>query len=241
MSTPLPSRDRDLHTVLRATEVHLRDRARLRAERGPDPAIPADADTDALRQELDAAAARDPEGAARLGVRLRAARAGLALQARAIPDDALEGLYDQVRAATGEASPWARARMSEAFLDAPLNLQRWRGAALAACAVLAVGAGLFAGGRLGFDDGAGARALERVDPRNRLLPRLDAVAYPAPQRGSAYGTFVSDPGADAPLPSASPFYLFVGDPRRGSDAQHRLDAVLRPLPVEAREEVGERN
>lgn len=257
--TPDPSAPRALREVLLDIEYALRADTRRRAERAHRGGSPAStAHLSELAAELEACVAHSPADATRRRRRLRAVRAHLALHARDIPAGALAGLYEDVRAATDHASPWERARMSDAFLDAPRQLARWRGTALAACAVLALGAGLFVGGRLGFDD-SGPQGLERNDPRNALLPRLESLdMLPDADLSGAgarigSGTLVSDepgsgdpgrstPGSSNPgtrrLPrrrSAQSFYVFYGNPlRAGDDAARRLDAVpVRIFPVGA--------
>ncbi len=222
---------RDLRRVLDEIDQILLVDVRRRAEEGgvvPDTRLPA------LLAELEEAVEASPEQAARLARRLRAVRARLALGVRDVPAGTLDGLYDEVCAETDAASPWARSRMSDAFLDAPRDLVRWRSTALAACALLALGAGLFAGGGLGFEEDEPGRALERMDMRNALLPRLDA---PTPRtqprlRGRSNGTFVSTPGEDDRARERRGFYVWFGTPREPAEAQRRLDAVgVRVFPV----------
>ena len=150
-------------------------------------------------------------------------------------------VYEDVCAATDDSSPWARSRMSDAFLDAPQHLMRWRSTALAACALLAVGAGLFAGGRLGFDDEGTGTTLERIDRRDQILQRFDAagVLPPRSRRARGTGTLVSDPGAEDFSPnrrrgSRSGLFLWYGPAREPAEAQRRLDAVgVQIFPVGA--------
>jgi hypothetical protein len=238
-----PAPPRALAEILSETEQRLDADVRRRSQpgsAGPDPRLPA------LAAELEAAAARVPTEATRYARRLRAVRARLALCVREVPAGALDGLYEDVCAATDDVSPWARSRMSDAFLDAPQHLVRWRSTALAACALLALGAGLFAGGRLGFDDEDAGRSLERVDRRNDLLPRLDTAGFlpPAKRRARSPGTLISDPGANNPGSNArgltrsrsgrSGLFLWYGPAREPAEAQRRLDAVgVQIFPVGA--------
>lgn len=234
---PIDSSPRTCAEILLETERVLDADRRRRS--GPE-AAGLDARLPVLAAELEAAVARDPRDAQRHARRLRAVRARLALSARDMPAGALDGLYEDVCAATDDSSPWARSRMSDAFLDAPQHLVRWRSTALAACALLAVGAGLFAGGRLGFDDEGTGTALERIDHRDEILQRFDAagVLPPRSRRARATGTLVSDPGAEDFSPSRrrgsrSGLFLWYG-PARAAEAQRRLDAVgVQIFPVGA--------
>jgi len=218
---------RDLETVLRQAEHLLQARTRDRLERAvPQAAGAPPARLREVAQELERLTMEDPVAAARAGARLDDVRTRLALHTRDVPDAALVGLYEDVRAATSETDPWARSRMSEAFLDAPRHLVRWRRTAMAACAVLAVGAGLFAGGRLGFESGD-AGGVGGADPRDGILERLHIAGPFAGQRsrGPAAGTLVSVPGASEPERKAPSFWVFHVDRRRPSNAGRLLDAV----------------
>ncbi len=230
--SPTPEAARDVRTVLLEAEHMLRACARQRSERAVDgePAPgggPAErAQLARVAEELETAAAAAPDLAQRHERRLAAVRGRLAIHTRDIPSGALDGLYDDVRAATAEASPWARSRMSDAFLDAPRQLARWRSTALAACALLAVGAGLFAGGRLGIEGPDAGRSLEREDPRDDILPRFSAsrLIRPAARGRGGIGTLVSDPSPEMRAAPAPGVVVFYGS-RTPSEAQRRLDSI----------------
>lgn len=154
----------------------------------------------ALRAHLDACpACRD-----RHAGRVARIEGVCALRARAVPDGALEGLRQRVMAGVASGT---HAGMSEAFLDAPQALARWRAVAVAASLLLVTGAGLLASGAL---DRASTRP-ER-DLRDTLLPPLARPWTPsaAPQR----------PGDDLLQPVLMPgqgvrgFYLQPARPGR---------------------------
>ncbi len=226
---PRTSAPRQLGALLAEAEGLLAARTRDRLEHG-DPSI-SPPRLRALAQELARCVAEDPAAAARLGTRLADVQTRLALQARDVPTGALAGLYEEVRATPQDASPWARSRMSEAFLDAPRHLVRWRRTALAACALLAVGTGLLAGGRLGFDVPSGAR--RGADPRDGILERLaeGGALGGRHSRRSPTGTLVSMPGAgspsrgSAPGEDAPPYWVFHIDRDAAASAVRFLDAV----------------
>ena len=165
----------DVRELLAELEGLLRERRRLHVERSSALRPPPVDDLIEVWDELEQGAAEDPVAASRYAKRIADVRARMALHIRDVPDEALEGLYDDIRAATDSDNPWSRSRMSEAFLDAPDSLARWRFAAMAACAVLALGAGLFAGGGLGFDGRGDTDALAREDLRDRTLERFDVA------------------------------------------------------------------
>ncbi len=215
-----------VHQVLVELEGLLRERRRLHVERSSGVCPPRVDDLIDLWDELEQCAAEDPVAASRFAKRIADVRARMALHIRDVPENALEGLYDDIRAATDSDNPWSRSRMSEAFLDAPDSLARWRFAAMAACALLALGAGLFAGGRLDFDGRGDADALAREDLRDRTLERFDVAGNlrlpMLPSRRTA--TFVSTqprmPGDAYPSSPAkrSGLWLFpVGARQSGDD------------------------
>jgi hypothetical protein len=151
-----------------------------------------------------------------------------ALRSREVPGGLLEDLksrvLSQMRApstsqpgsARTDAARLDAGGMSAAFLDAPASLARWRGMALAASVLLAVGGGLLASGRLALVPESGAQDREL---RDALLARLDA----------RYGRTDGDPRLD-------------GSGRRDDDALQpvmlpghgmRGYYVVRPTPVRA--------
>lgn len=208
----------DVHELLAELEGLLRDRRRLHVERssGVRP-LPVD-DLIEAWDELEQRAAEDPAAASRYAKRMADVRARMALHIRDVPEKALEGLYEDIRAATDSDNPWSRSRMSEAFLDAPDSLARWRFVAMAACAVLALGAGLFVGGRWNFEGGGDADALAREDLRDRTLERFDVAGNlrlpTRPSRGTA--KFVStQPMAPGTQPMA-PGDAYPGSPAKRS-------------------------
>jgi len=126
--------------------------------------------------ELAQLASADPVRANRLRKRLSRVFAFAQLRAREVPERWLDGLYDDVYAASSE--PLGRSRMSLAFLDAPRSLQRWRQTAVAACLLLAVGVGWNATRDTSVvDDTAGVHSLYDLNhPLNGVLERVDADA-----------------------------------------------------------------
>lgn len=130
---------------------------------------------DAARLAVERAAAACETLTPALARRVQRVQASVQLQGRRPPARDLDGLFEAVRDGVA-GDPWARAGMSQAFLDAPRVLARWRGAAMAACVLLAVGA--FALGRTqGAGDDDTGRPLH--DPRDELLERVDAPSTAA--------------------------------------------------------------
>jgi hypothetical protein len=98
---------------------------------------------DALLGHLGICAACEAHHASRV----RALEGRVALRERALPDGALDGLYEAVREHT--LGDWGHGGgFSDAFLDAPRSLRMWRSVAVAAALLVAFGAGLFVTGRL---------------------------------------------------------------------------------------------
>lgn len=144
--------------------------------------------------EIELRVRTHPEEAARLAARLNRVRADHALRMRELPDEALDGLYEDIRAGLTGDGAWLRAGMSEAFLDAPNALVIWRRVAVAACLLLAVGAGYMAP-REGRTDtsGSSVRGMELLDvspetgvqagfERGRTIPRSRRSPRWAPAR-----------------------------------------------------------
>lgn len=100
------------------------------------------------------------------GVELARLEGLCALRGRAVHEGALDGLRERVLAGVAAGT---RAGMSEAFLDAPRALARWRMVGVAASVLLVAGAGLMAAGVLGVTPAPTGR--ER-DLRDTLLPPL---------------------------------------------------------------------
>ncbi len=175
------------------------DRALAEAERalrtghGPD---------ETALDELEQLAAADPARAKRLQKRLSRVFAFAQLRAREVPEGWLDGLYEDVYAASSE--PYGRARMSLAFLDAPRSLQRWRYTAVAACLLLAAGVGWNSlRGDDDVADTAGVRSLYDADhPLNNMLER-ETFGVDEPEAPGASGDAV--PVLDQPRRARSPF------------------------------------
>lgn len=227
-----------LSDLLGRAEALLEARARARATCMSEEAV--SAELGSLFSHLEERAAARPDEARRLAGRLEEARARHALQERELPAGVLEDLYDQVRAGVTGESAWRRAGMSEAFLDAPRNLVMWRRAAVAACLLLAVGAGWTLRGE--EPDTAGVRAdmLRLVDPRDGLLERLDRpVAVPAVARtrpvgiGGRLNTIGTGSSARASVRPSRGVIVFNGAGRTDADARRMLDGV-RIFPVPGR-------
>ena len=172
----------ELRAACTRAEILLAEAARAR-QAHPE-AAPRPEQLEAARLGLEEAAAACGALPPALARRVQQLRARFVLQARAEPSGALDGLYEEVRAAAA-ADPWGRAGMSGAFLDAPRSLVRWRGVALAACVLLAVGAIALSRAEVRFDEPAGPRPLQ--DPRDELLVRYeeDGEAEAAPAAAGA--------------------------------------------------------
>ncbi len=209
--------------------------ARLRAlERGAGDAASAAA-VHELRRHLGACApCRQAHGA-----RLAALEGLCALRSRQVPGGLLEDLKSrvltQVRTPTAgrlTAGHGDAGGMSAAFLDAPASLARWRGVALAASVLLAVGAGLLASGRLSLMP---ARGTQDQDLRDALLPRLEARREP--ERGGASRS--DDVLQPVMLPGRGMGGYFVGRPAASpgpaapakTAPAHVGPAAVRPKPV----------
>ncbi len=162
--------------------------------------------------DLDAAVRSDAADAAALADRIDAARSLATLRLRRVPDGALDGVYEAVRARmAGSDEGLVQAGISRSFLDAPRSLAIWRRTAVAAIALLALGAGLWM--RAPATDGEpGTAAAESGDPRDDLLRRL---------------TPVSDAVPDVP---ANRLFRVGGQPGRPVDARRILDGI-RIMPV----------
>ena len=194
------SAPRDLRTALARAEVLLDEAARAR-QTHPDDAPRADRLEDA-RVEVEQAAEACANPSPTLARRLQAVRSRFALQERAAPAGDLAGLVDDVQAAVA-GSPWQRAGMSGAFLDAPRSLARWRGAAVAACVLLAVGVGVLGRANVSFEEGPTPRPLS--DPRDELLQRFDAPPMAADAHAAPAGFLRPSPARRAmPVRTGAP-------------------------------------
>ena len=223
---------RPIVEILDEVESLLRARARLRLDH---PSAEAAASADPRLDEqielamaaLDEALAASPADAAGRATarRVERVRALHGLQTRPLPDEALDGLYDDIRSGVtaGMGAPWVRAGMSGTFLDAPHSLVIWRRTAMAACLLLAVGTGFF------FGD-AYLPATERggtgADPRDRLLRPAgvgDATRVtPASSRGDM---------RFAPVRGGTGFVTFGRPDASDIDAGRMLDGVrIFPVP-----------
>ena len=243
---------RSLSDLLAEAEALLRTRTRARMGRdvdGREGGTQTAQDLAGLLAELDAAAADRPDDATRHARRLDRVRALAALQMREVPGSTLEGLYEDIRAEVTGANAWHRAGMSGAFLDAPRSLVLWRRAALAACLLLAVGAGFSLGGGTLGSPGVdyGGQTMLLVDPRDALLERLDARGPAAPPAAQPAGYPGAARGGMRTVGSAPRrgLYVFGRGARRASaaeaDARRMLDGIqIFPIPGRAVEE-GEQN
>ena len=215
-----------LLVLLRRAESLLDEAVRRAGER----VVPGDAGTTTqaeLRESLDQtlarlefAAQREPTEARRHGSRLNRVRGRHALHARRMPQGALDGLYEAVRAEAAGERGWMRSGMSGAFLDAPRSLVLWRRTAMAACLLLAVGAGMMLNERPLTNPGdlGGVRA--GFDPRDELLS-LRSGAERAP--GSADGAIVPTSGGPRSMTpgSMTPGSRMPGSTGTGSRAAGR--------------------
>jgi len=232
---------RSLSDLLAEAEALLRTRTRARMGRdvdGREGGTRTAQDLARLLVELEAAAAGRPDDATRHARRLDRVRALAALQMREVPDSTLAGLYEDVRAGVAGANAWHRAGMSGAFLDAPRSLVMWRRAAVAACLLLAVGAGFSLGGGTLGTPGTPyeGQVMRRVDPRDALLERLGTrapsaqpAAYPGAVRGGLRAVGSTPRGR---------LYVFGRGARRASleeaDARRMLDGIqIFPIPGRA--------
>ncbi len=208
MSAPLP-----LCEALRAAEAALDDLTRERLAHPEREVHEAEARVRRAMATLGEAAPQPLS--AELQARLDTLLARHALHARAVPGRVLEGLFEAVQAGAG-ADRWGRAGMSGAFLDAPRSLGRWRALAAAACVLLFAGGGLLSQARVSFDEPPGVQPLQ--DPRDELLPRLDAPAVSAASARRAL-----EPVGDAvPVGHAPARRDGRGAPRRGVVSFHIL-------------------
>lgn len=187
-------------------------------------------------EALDEACAEDPRGAERLARRIARARALVALRMREVPDEALDGLYESVRAHTIEAEAgdlaWRRAGMSRAFLDAPQTLARWRSLAVAACALIAVGVGLVVTRQVDVVDPTSqptaAQPGSAGDPRDEILSRWKSAGAEA-SPDSPWQPWVRSANMPSRRASPSPStFTFTVRPRRDWNAGRLLDVV--PIP-----------
>ena len=204
-----------------------------------------------IMEALEAAVAREPHEAARLAARLDQVRARHALQMRTLPDHALDGLYEDIRSTLRGETAWLRAGMSEAFLDAPASLVLWRRVAVAACLLLAVGAGYTL--RTTQEGGAVGQELQPVEffqgsslssgSGSWRPARANEAAWghrrPVPGRGGA-----AIPASGGGLRQSHPSGLYVF--RTGGDAEDapRMLDRIQIFPVPGRDldlDVGEEN
>jgi hypothetical protein len=165
-------------------------------------------DAETVRRHL----ARCAPCADRHGRRLASVVGLVSLHERSIPDGLLDDLYATVRARAPFAPPGGG--MSEAFLDGPRALALWRGSAVAAALLLAVGAAWTAAN--GLPGGAGPRPVPVTDVRNHLLPdfdqsqreaalddRFSTVSWPRHRTGQSFWVRIppaAPRGAEAPAP-----------------------------------------
>lgn len=235
----------DLRAACTRAEALLAETARRRQSEPA--AAPDAARLDAARLELERAAAACGPLPAGLARRVQQLRARFVLQARHAPAEALDGLYDAVRAGTLGGDPRVgRAGMSGAFLDAPGALARWRTAALAACVLLVVGSVVLSRAEVRFEDPAVPRPLH--DPRDELLRRAPsdetAMAPDAARRmpeGASFVPLGPSGGRITPIESAprfggrardeaaTPFVLFHVGPGNTTRVQIEEGALLDAL------------
>jgi hypothetical protein len=158
---------------------------------------------------LHAHAARCAECRSRHGAALARLAGVCALRSRA-----LAGLSTEVLARI-RSGP-AAGGMSPAFLDAPHSLAVWRRVAVAASLLVAVGAGLWATGRMGWRDGpGGTRDPEVRDARESLLLRWNA-----PRRGGGDAAFDLEDASVTPVvfPARGQRDFWLAPARPGSRA-----------------------
>ena len=163
-----------------------------------------------------------------------ALRTRLVLLAARPAEHVLEDLYPRVHAALGQArdagagTRWQQDVLSEAFLDAPRALRRWRGVALAACAVAALSVwGPRVLGNSKPQDRA-APELAGEDPRPVLLEALDLraegpryrVVPPARTRPAAR-VLPASWGRGSAAPGDGRLRLFPLRPYTGASGAHR--------------------
>jgi hypothetical protein len=172
-------------------------------------------------EALEAAIARAAAAeVAPLAARIRHVRALQALRSREVPAGRLEGIYEAVHARTadtdGRAGAWLRAGMTDGFLDAPRALRFWRRTAVAACALVAFGAGMFATEpERAHGPAAPVGAVRALhDPRDDLLLRSERGVPGTTERA-----------AKSPIRA-----VFDTRPARRGDAGRMLDA-LRVVPL----------
>ena len=186
-----------------------------------------------LAEAMDAIELRleqEPALATRHAARIDRIRAAHALQLRALPEHALDGLYDDIRRTLTGETAWLRAGMSESFLDAPRSLVMWRRVAVAACLLLAVGAGWqLRGAPLEGPQGQELRTMDMLDipsglSRGRWAPSAaEPVSFD--QDGLRGAVPVSRPGR-----SERGLYVFRAD-GAPEDAPRMLDRIqIFPIP-----------
>ncbi|MDJ0973634.1 MAG: hypothetical protein QNJ98_04175 [Planctomycetota bacterium] len=190
-------------------------------------------------QTLTAAAAPLP---VRLSRRSAQVIATHALRTRQEPAGALEGFYEAVSAATVD-EPFSRARVSNAYLDAPRSLATWRRTAAAACVLAAIATGF----ALTADGPAPVRPASQVERYSLLdgvLERYDPAAegrLPAPV-GAPLDIYEVGGPQDLGVPSSLPPRITHPRPLLiyGARARVRIQGVFRarggigaePSPVE---------
>lgn len=228
--------------LLRRADALLEESSRARMERATS------ADQAEIREHLEQtmlrlelALEREPAEADRLARKAQAVRGRYALHARRMPEGRLDGLYEAVRAEASGERGWMRAGMSGAFLDAPRNLVIWRRTAMAACLLLAVGAGMMLTEQRGFEAPGAGGMRAGFDPRDELLS-LRVLREPEIQRST--GEIVpASGGASARQQRRLP--RRQGVPRiwsvstgRALGARRMLDSV-QIFPVPSRRAVGD--
>ncbi len=196
--------------------------------------------TAAELEELSALASRSHESRvlpASLSRRVAHVVATNALRTRGTPDSVLSGFYEDVQSATLNER-FSRARVSNAFLDAPQNLAVWRRTAAAACVLAAVAVGWAMSSdpevtvrppsqveRYSLLDGV----LERFDPQGTSMLPAAGRSVDVHEVGGPYGRGARAAPQDV-RSSWNSIQIFHGVPMKGraSDNVRRMFRLIAP-------------